>query len=1133
MIVVNRCQPRNAKRYRVGIDVGTNSVGLVAIEIDDAGRPSSILSAISHIHDSGVLEHKTATTRLAAAGIARRLRRLHRKRSKRLAQLDVFLAEQGWTTPGQESGETQDPYVAWRARARLATGTVDDIERGALLAVALRHIARHRGWRNPYTGHKTFYEPGEYSEFFQDFRKRVEAAVGHDLPGCTVAELAEAAIDIEHMSGSEVRPLRIGKTAKARLEKPFSYLGGKLLQVDNANEIHAYALAQGWNERLLRAVIDHVFIADSPRGSWVSKVGKDPFDGRLRAPKATDAFQRFRIVSVLANVRVREGNEARSLTVEERRQAFNFLLGALPTSAPTWSDVANELGLRRGAMFGVAAVDDEGAERLPLRPPTHVTDAEMRSVKPILGTLKAWWSSAGAEQRDALVVMLTDGFLDETTLGGAATASLLEELDEEALAALDRIGLPAGRGSYSAASLRALTDRMLASNDDLHAARKAVFGVSDDWAPPIEPVGAPVGNPAVDRVTKVVARWLGAAEAEWGAPEAVTIEHVRESFMSESAARERDREMRNRFDAAEKRRQQLKAGGMDRVRDSDVRRYQAITRQKGQCAYCGDTITMESSEMDHVVPRKGVGSTNTRTNLLAVCVPCNRSKRNIPFAVWAGNSSRPSVSVEEAVARTKHWTRDAGASPLAWNAFLAEVTERLKRTEEDPEIDARSMESVAWMANELRERIDAHFRAVSANGRGGTTTGAATNVYVYQGAVTAGARQAAGIAARIPFAGGGGKTRLDRRHHAVDAAVIALMDASTARTLAERNSMRSAQFYEHNPERDWRDHRGSNPAAQERFATWKGDMRILADLLDDAFVEDRIVVTENLRLRLGSGKAHDDTIHPMTRRKVGGAFTREQIDAAGTPALWTALTCDLQYSPAAGLPANPARTLRLHGTRLCAEDTVALFDKPRAAIAVRGGWTQLGDSIHHIRIYRWDEKGKTKYGMLRVFTADLVRHRHENLFTVEPKPSWISMRVAHPAIGRSDFSGKEYLGWLVPGDELLVDMTPFKSEQLRDLQDTIGMPTRMRWRLAGSDSPVRVSLKPASLAWEGLDKWARGAVPTEAQQDSLTKLLKTRGWLIAANTLFGEGDPIIIRRDALGRPRLESKVGLPVTWRIR
>lgn len=1099
--------------------MGTHSVGLCAIEYDAEGVPVKILSAISHLHDSGVLEEKTATTRLDAAGVSRRMRRLRRRRTKRLVELDRKMAEWGWPEPP----ESNDPTVAWRARARLAGEWVsDDNERARLLVAALRHMARHRGWRNPYSSLATLQRPNEPSEFFQGFRARVQQKTAIDFDeGATVAELAVAALDSD-----EKLPLRMGKAGKhrpgkERQEKQFSFLGGKLMQSDNANEIHAYARTQQLDEDLVRHLVELVFAAESPRGSHYKRIGKDPLDGRPRASKATDGFQRFRIVAALCNVRVDVGATPRRLTQAEKRDAYDFLMNVKTAEQPTWSEVAKAMGMSRSDLAGTASLDGDFDERLPLRPPIHVTDHNMRQAPNTLAALRDWWGSANGVQRDALVSLLVDGHHDESSAAGVEAWELLHSLSEDALMELEKLALPAGRAAYSLDSLRKLTERMLATEDDLHDARKAVFGVDDSWVPPSEPIGAPIGNPAVDRVTKTVARFLKAAESEWGVPARVTIEHVREAFVSAKSQRERDNEMRRRFEQNEKQRLAIKTSEKieSRIRIADVRRFDAIQRQKGQCLYCGETITFGASEMDHLVPRKGVGSTNTRNNLVAVCMPCNRSKGKLPFAVWAAKSPREGVSVSEAVARTHHWTPDKGISRKGWNTYLRDIRERLERTEADPEIDGRSMESVAWMANELRDRIAAHFR------EGGT------KVSVYQGAVTAGAREAAGIANLIPFIGGGGKTRLDRRHHAVDAAVVTLLDESVARTLAERNNLRASQDYDPDPAADWRAYEGNSPQAIKRFTQWRSNMGRLADLLISAFDDDRVVVRENVRLRLGDGKVHDDTVRPFTvRRRVGDALSRDEIDAASSPAMWTAFSRDPDFDPKEGLIANPARALRVHGTHYGPDDELEFFDKPRAAIAVRGGWAELGDSIHHARIYQWEERGKTKFGMLRVFAADLYKHRHEDLFSVDPDPSWISMRVAHPSIGRAGVAGKQYLGWLVAGDEVLLDMSQLREGHVGRFSEALGLGDRQRWKVTGFNDRAKVSLVPLPLADEGLDSFLRKEPELEVFRGSIEETMKR--WRPSVNVLFGTGRPVVIRRDSLGRVRLASSARLPVTWRV-
>lgn len=1121
---------RDPRRYRVGIDVGTHSVGLAAIEYNEAGVPLEILSAISHIHDSGVLEAKTATTRLAAAGVARRVRRMRRRRVKRLIALDHRLTEWGWT-PLPENG---DPYLPWRARKRLATERLgDEDELHAHLATALRHMARHRGWRNPYVRVASLYDVALPSTFLAGdpgtdkrdpvagFKQRVERAVGHAFPDdVTVAELAVAAIDHDNRV-----PLRMGRSEKSRVEREFSFIGGKLMQSDNANELHAYARMQGLGEARLRELVDLVFAAESPRGSWVGKIGKDPLDNRPRASKATDAFQRFRIVSTLANVRVKEGDSERRLDRAELVRAYEYILNLKTDEQPTWGDIGEVIGKTRRAMSGTASMNAEGDERVPARPPVFVTDQSMRRLKK-LGALRDFWVDSDGEHRDALIGLIVDGAKDDSSRAGVAAWEVLDGLTEEELAELDKLDLPAGRAAYSVESLHKLTQHILATGDDLHAARKAVFDVGDDWVPPAEPIGAPVGNPAVDRVLKIIARFLQAAEAEWGEPERITIEHVRNAFMSESTVREIDKDNQRRFKAKLEQRESVgkSVNSEGRVRDSDVRRFETVQRQKSQCLYCGDGITYDNAEMDHIVPRKGPGSTNTRNNLVAVCVDCNRSKSSLPFAVWAERSSKPGVSVEDAVGRTKHWLKDSGLTSKRWAVFLKEVRDRLERTEDDPEIDARSMESVAWMANELRDRIAAHFKGT--NSSSGTKS-----VFVYRGVLTADARRVAGVEGLIPWIGGGGKTRLDRRHHAVDAAVQTLLDESVARTLTERISLRDAERYRRDGVETWKEYDGASTRARERFVEWKQNMGRLTELLVRWFDEDRIVVMENLRLRLGNGRVHEDTIKPMERRRVGEAFSRAEIDAASTPQLWIALTRDPDFDEKDGLPTNPSRRLRVQGTWFDANDEIEFFDKPRAALAVRGGWAALGDSIHHARIYRWEDKGKTKYGMLRVFAADLLKHRGEDLFAVPPHPSWISMRTSHPSIGRVDLSECDYLGWLVSGDELLLKMDSLLTGHVANASEALGMGARQRWRVSGFMSETQVSMVPLLTAAEGLAKFLE--IDEKARSHTASLKYVFDRWVTAVDPLFSKGQPVVVRRDALGRPRLDSKARLPSCWQVR
>ena len=1082
--------------YRVGIDVGSYSLGMAAIAIDDDGKPTEILSAISLIHDSGVDPDsaKSAATRLATSGIARRTRRLYRRKRKRLAKLDKFISSQGW--PLKEFEEYEDPFYPWRVRAELATTAIaDQQELGEKLSIALRHIARHRGWRNPYSKVTALYTVTEPSDALVSIQEQCATELGRPIPPTTTV-------------GQLVASMNLGKT---RLRGEDSLLAARPRQSDNANEIHAIAKVQGLSNELVKQIIDHVFAAESPKGSAAERVGKDPLQPtKKRALKASDAFQRYRIAALIGNLRIRGGKRNRRLTAEETRLVFDYLRSLPAKQEPTWQLVAEQLKIDRGNLVGTAIMTDDG-ERAGAKPPVHETNRLMESTK--IKPLAAWWKSADTDARAAMVKALSNAEVDDfDSQAGTQVQEFFFSISDEDQEKLDGLHLPIGRAAYSEDTLDRLTKRMIGEGMDLYEARQAEFKIPNDWAPPAPEIGERVGNPAVDRVLKATARWLNAAERQWGAPKSVNIEHVRAAFMSESSAQKlnRDNQQRAKRNVKVVAEMQEKLGIEGRPSRADVWRFQSIQRQNGKCAYCGAQISFKNSEMDHIVPQAGEGSTNTRDNLVAVCRECNSSKSNIAFAVWAENTSRPGVSVQKAVERTRHWVTDSGLRKPEFDKFRKQVCDRLRRKATDEPIDARSLESVAWMANELRSRIAQKFKDGD------------TKVRVYKGALTAEARRASGISGKLEFVDGKGKSRLDRRHHAVDAAVVAFTSNYVAETLALRSNMKFDQELRRKAPQ-WREFTGSDHVHQVEWTKWKYRMQALVELLNNALAQDRIVVMHNLRLRLGNGAAHEDTIGKLTRIKVGDAISTTDIDRASSEALWCALTRDPDFDPKTGLPENPDRTIRIHGTHLTASDEITVFPVAAASVPIRDGFAKLGSNYHHVRLFRVPNGKKYKYCLMQVYTVDLLKFRKEDLFTVGLKPQTISVRTCEAPLRKALANGTaEYLGWLVSDDELLIDTSSFNTPGIVKLQEEYGPINK--WRLAGFNLITQMILRPLYLSKEGLKPDA---------DPEIKKIIDNRGWYVSVNKLFDIGHVTIIRRDALGRPRLHSAAHLPICWEVK
>lgn len=1108
--------------YRVGIDVGTNSVGFAAVEVDDSGMPTRILNSVVHLHDSGVdpEQAKAAVTRRASSGVARRTRRLIKRRKKRLRRLDQYIEALGWPIVDHES--STDPYLPWNTRAKLAQEKLTGDELKAALSIAVRHIARHRGWRSPYSRVESLFSEQVPSEQFNTMKERVTEISGVLFEDDSTP--AEVVVDLGLSPSNRLRSAASTKYKSDAVlggndvsgQYKIGIFGGKLMQSDNSNELWKIARVQGLDEQLVRDLIAKIFESESPVGKAGERAGKDqlPGQGHLpRAPKPHPEFQRFRIVSVVANLRVSDPAGAkRDLTRQEKEQVIDLLMNDAGEDGVTWNDVAETIGIPRARLTGTASLGPDG-ERVSSFPPTNTTNRRIvgSKIKPLV----EWWTGATSDEQAALIIALSNAdVLDENEPGAESAREFLASLDEPVLEKIDGIKLPAGRAAYSVDSLKRLSERMLMDSSDLHEARKAEFGVDDSWVPPSDPIGAPVGNPGVDRVMKIVNRWFLAATKKWGMPASVNIEHVRSGFSSEAMVREYERDLARRNQANQKVVEEAheKLGITRHMRPSDITRYLAIRRQNCQCAYCGSPITYSTAEMDHIVPRKGPGSTNTRDNLVAVCEICNKSKSNLPFAVWASQSGRDGVSVDSAVERVRGWIDDGGLNRQQNYNFKRDVVARLRRTSEDEEIDNRSIESVAWMANELRDRITAHIRNAGGN----------SDVRVFRGSVTAEARKASGLEGKVQMIGGNGKTRLDRRHHSMDAMVIALMSQFVAQTLAERDSIRRSEQLENRSAPTWKDYRGRDAAHTLEFGKWLNYMNRLTVLLNNALANDEIPVMQNVRLRLGNGTAHDATIRRFKKKRVGEAWTRDEVDCASTPQMWVALSRDPDFSEQDGLPENSAREIRVKNDWFGPSDSLEILPKKIAAIPVRGGYAEVGGSIHHGRLYRIPGAKKDTFGMVRVFGPDLQRHRNDDLFTVPLGPETISMRDAKPATRNAVLNGDaEYLGWIVPGTELRLDLRSqqFEKFAIGELISDFGPISN--WTVKGFDNNSKITLKPVTLSSEGLHR-----IDHSPGSDQIFGV-KGKGWRVEVGVLFSSALVEIIWRNALGTERNSTQTMLP------
>ena len=440
--------------YVVGIDTGQNSVGHAAIALDKEGNPVEILAIQSVIHDSGVDpdSNKTGETRLAVSGVARRNRRRIRTTKRRLREIDSLLTSQGWIKPAHEG----DPRKIWFERALAASEYIEDEqERKRILYAVFSHIARHRGWRNPYQKLETLFLEEDYCP--QPGYREVEGNVtrqGAEIPSdATIGQMIAAAIslpgpapdlaeeDLKRWDNSG----QLGIRSRSGGKEP-GLLSGRQFQEDYAAEVRAICRTQRIDDDTCRKLIRTIFKQKEPGKAAIDRVGKDELQPDLpRVATAHPQFQRYRIAATLAALTViGSNNSARRLTANERQKIAAYLAGDHQKDAPPeWSDVAEIIGVDVTDIRGIATPTGDPTMLVGHRPPTDITNDRIQ--QSTFTTLKKWWRTASSAAREDLINSHIN-YEDATD----EVDDLLLSFTEKDLTKLDGINFPTGRGAYSA-----------------------------------------------------------------------------------------------------------------------------------------------------------------------------------------------------------------------------------------------------------------------------------------------------------------------------------------------------------------------------------------------------------------------------------------------------------------------------------------------------------------------------------------------------------------------------------------------------------------------------------------------------------------------------------------------------------
>lgn len=764
-------------RYRLGLDIGSTSIGWCMMRLDADGGPVAVIRLGVRIFSDG-RNPKDGSSLAVTRREARQMRRRRDRFLRRKARLTQALIRLGFFPENETDRRSLvalDPY-------ELRRKGLDHALTGSEFARALFHMNQRRGFLSNRKTDKKDTESGVLKRAIRELRDKLH------LENCRTLGEWLARRHAEHKS---VRARLRGRTQKERaydfyadramIEHEFEALWSKqelfnpaLFTADAKAELKDILLHQ----RPLRPV--------QPGRCTI-------LPDEVRAPLALPSVQLFRLYQEANNLRIIRSDLTESpLSLEQR----NVVIGLLESrSEIKFQSLLKALKLPDGTRFNL---EDVKRDRLKGNATAAVLAKEEH-----FGS--SWYDLPG-DRQDRIVSVLLEEASESKLVSWLQTETGIDEATAERLA---NCRLPEGYGNLSRKAIGkvlpqlvkdvvpysvAVERAVLGSHSALsHFERTGEIGMSLPYYGEVlqRHVGFGTGNPenlpekrygrianptvhiGLNQVRKVVNELIEA----YGHPSEVVVELARELKLGREAKLEIQKE--------QKRRQELNAQqieeacrflgleplNLDKAKRRELSQKMQLWTELNpydvsnrRCPYTGEQISIErllvgDVEIDHILPYS-ITLDDSLNNKTVALRRANRDKGNrTPHAAF-GEVAQPGYSYPEILQRAALMPREKA------KRFAEDGYQRWLK--DDKDFLARALNDTAYLA-----RVAKEYLSIVCPGN---------KVRVIPGRMTALLRGKWGLDGLL--SNGRGKTRDDHRHHAVDAAVVASTDQGLLQRLA-------------------------------------------------------------------------------------------------------------------------------------------------------------------------------------------------------------------------------------------------------------------------------------------------------------------------------------------------------------
>ena len=769
-------------RYRLALDVGTNSIGWCMLRTNGADEPIALVKAGVRIFSDG-RNPKDGTSLAVTRRLARQMRRRRDRLLRRKARLMGSLIRLRFFPEEEDARKALVRLDPYELRARGLDHPLQPSE----FARALFHLNQRRGFKSNRRTDKKDTTRGALKTAIEKLREAM-AVDGSRTVGEWLAR-RHARREPVRARYHETRVAR--EDGKTRIDKYYD------LYIDRAmveHEFDALWAAQArfapelFNESA-RAELKDVLLFQ--RKLRPVKPGRCTFLPDLeRAALALPTVQRFRVYQELNNLRLLDNQlQEQALTVQQR----NLLAKELEArSELTFKGIAKLLKLGGSVQFNL---EDEKRDKLK----GNATSALLAKDN-LFG---AEWHKFSSDKQDEIVQQLLTEASESALIDWLRRETGVDEASAEAIA---NVQLAEGYGNVSLQAAQLIlselskgvvsyADAVQAAGFSHHSAlahaqqtgeimaqlpyygeplqRHVGFGTGVPTDPPEKRYGR-IANPTVHVGLNELRKVVNALIGRYGRPAEVVVEVARELKQGRARRQEIQREQAERQRQNERWAEDYrKITGFDPA-PLDLQKFRlwhelnpkdAADRR---CPYTGHQISLErlfspEVEIEHILPFSKTldDSLNNKTISMQ---SANRDKGNrTPWEAF-GEGRTHGYDYDAILERASHMPRNKA------KLFAPDGYERWLR--EDKDFLARALNDTAYLSRIAREYLSL---VCSPN-----------KVRVVPGRLTALLRGKFGL--NDVLGKTGLKNRDDHRHHAVDAAVIGVTDQGLLKRFAQASA---------------------------------------------------------------------------------------------------------------------------------------------------------------------------------------------------------------------------------------------------------------------------------------------------------------------------------------------------------